>query len=319
LLQSLYGLLLITFFAEKPAVLKHGQLSVEGSQLVNEKGKAIQLEGMSSHGLQLYGRYVNEESIKWLRDDWGIEVFRAAMYTDPGQNGHVRNKNLKNDVIRTVDAAIAHDIYVIIDWHILRDGDPNIYKEEAKLFFDEMSKLYGNYPNVIYEIANEPNGDAVTWDNHIKPYAEEIIPIIRANDPDNIIIVGTPSWSQHVHKAADNPLDFDNIMYTVHFYAGTHGQWLRDHIDYAMDKGLAIFVTEWGTSESSGDGGVFIEETNEWLEFLDRKQISWANWSLAPIEESSAALVKGVNMYGGWDPEKDLTESGRFVRKAILD
>jgi endoglucanase len=304
----------------KTPVQANGHLSVEGSQLVNEKGKAIQLKGMSSHGLQLFGRYVNDESIKWLTEDWGIDVFRAAMYTDPGSNGYVRyEKRLKNEVIKAVDASIASDIYVIIDWHILQDGDPNKHKEQAKVFFDEMSKLYGEYPNVIYEIANEPNGDDVTWDNHIKPYAEEIIPIIRANDPDNIIIVGTPSWSQHVHKAADNPLAFDNIMYTVHFYAGTHGQWLRDHINYAMDKGLAIFVTEWGTSESSGDGGVFIEETDVWLEFLDSKKISWANWSLAPLDESSAALKKGVFMYGGWDPETDLTESGQYVRKKILE
>ena len=232
------------------------------------------------------------------------------MYTSSG--GYVDNPSVKYKVQEVIDAAIKLGIYVIIDWHILSDNDPNIHKSQAIEFFREMASLYGEYPNIIYEIANEPNG-AVYWNSHIKPYAESVIPEIRAIDPDGIIVVGTGSWSQDIQDAADNPLKYDNIMYALHFYAGTHGSQLRDRITYAQDKGAAIFVTEWGASDASGNGGPYLQQAQEWLDFLDSKNVSWVNWSLCDKRESSAALRTGANPRGGW-PSSQLTDSGSFVR-----
>ncbi|WP_415272794.1 cellulase family glycosylhydrolase [Bacillus siamensis] len=297
----------------KTPVAKNGQLSIKGTQLVNRDGKAVQLKGISSHGLQWYGDFVNKDSLKWLRDDWGITVFRAAMYTADG--GYIDNPSVKNKVKEAVEAAKELGIYVIIDWHILNDGNPNQNKEKAKEFFKEMSSLYKNTPNVIYEIANEPNGD-VNWKRDIKPYAEEVISVIRKNDPDNPIIVGTGTWSQDVNDAADDQLKDANVMYALHFYAGTHGQSLRDKANYALSKGAPIFVTEWGTSDASGNGGVFLDQSREWLNYLDSKKISWVNWNLSDKQESSSALKPGASKTGGW-PLTDLTASGTFVRENI--
>lgn len=292
----------------------NGQLSIKGTQLVNQDGKAVQLKGISSHGLQWYGDFVNKDTLKWLRDDWGITVFRAAMYTADG--GYIDNPSVKNKVKEAVEAAKELGIYVIIDWHILNDGNPNQNKEKAKEFFKEMSSLYGSTPNVIYEIANEPNGD-VNWKRDIKPYAEEVIPVIRKNDPDNIIIVGTGTWSQDVNDAADDQLQDANVMYALHFYAGTHGQFLRDKANYALSKGAPIFVTEWGTSDASGNGGVFLNQSREWLNYLNSKNISWVNWNLSDKQESSSALKPGASKTGGW-LLSDLSASGTFVRENIL-
>ncbi|UTR16833.1 cellulase family glycosylhydrolase [Salipaludibacillus sp. LMS25] len=305
-----------TAAADVSVVEEHGQLSISNGELVNERGEQVQLKGMSSHGLQWYGQFVNYESMKWLRDDWGITVFRAAMYTSSG--GYIEDPSVKEKVKEAIEAAIDLGIYVIIDWHILSDNDPNIHKEEAKDFFDEMSELYGDYPNVIYEIANEPNGSDVTWDNQIKPYAEEVIPVIRNNDPNNIIIVGTGTWSQDVHHAADNQLADPNVMYAFHFYAGTHGQNLRDQVDYALDQGAAVFVSEWGTSAATGDGGVFLDEAQVWIDFMDERNLSWANWSLTHKDESSAALMPGATPTGSWT-EAELSPSGTFVREKIRE
>src|SRR5690606_32223319 len=181
-------------------VSTHGQLRTSGNQLVNQHGTAVQLRGMSSHGLQWYGEYMNLSSIRWLRDDWGINVIRAAMYT--ASEGYIENPSVKNKVFEIVDAAIALDIYVIVDWHILSDGNPQQYKEEAKAFFNEVAQRYGNTPNVIYEIANEPNGGGVTWNAAIRPYAQEVIPVIRNHAPTSLVIVGTGTWSQDVTDAA---------------------------------------------------------------------------------------------------------------------
>ncbi len=296
-------------------VERYGQLSVKSGKLVDKNGQPVQLKGISSHGVQWFGDLVNQDTMKWLRDDWGISVFRVALYTE--ENGYIANPSLKNKVKEAIEAAQKLGLYVIIDWHILSDGDPNIHKNEAKAFFNEFSTKYGHLPNVIYELANEPNGN-VNWNNQIRPYASEVSQVIRAKDPDNIIIVGTGTWSQDVHDAADHPLPDKNTMYTVHFYAGTHGQYLRDRVDYALNKGVGIFATEWGTSDASGNGGPFLNESKVWTDFLASRKISWANWSLADKNETSAALLPGADRKGGW-PDSQLTASGKFVKQAILE
>jgi len=301
-------------YAAGPIVPTYGQIKVSGNQLVSESGQPIQLKGASSHGVQYYGNYVNKNVIQWLRDDWGATVYRVALYTE--EKGYIANPALKDKVKEAVQAAIDLGIYVIIDWHILSDGDPNTHKTESIAFFKEMATLYGSYPNVIYEIANEPNG--VSWSGSIKPYAQDVVAAIRQIDPDNIIIVGTPTWSQDVDQAADSPLAFNNIMYSLHFYSGTHGQYLRDKVNYALNKGIAIFSTEWGTSTASGDGGPYPSESTQWLNFLDSKKISWVNWSIATKNESSAALLPSASVNGGW-AQSDLTASGQYVRSKMLE
>ncbi|MDQ0086644.1 endoglucanase [Paenibacillus anaericanus] len=293
-----------------------GKLHVKGTGLYDEQGESVQLRGISSHGLQWYPHYVNMETIQWLRDDWNINVYRVAMYT--GENGYIEHPDLKNKVKEAVEASIELGLYVIIDWHILSDNDPNLHKEEAMAFFAEMAQLYAGYPNIIYEICNEPNGVNVTWNDVIRPYAEELISVIRQYDKDNVILVGTGTWSQDVHHAADHPFAQDNIMYVAHFYAGTHGQELRDKIKYALDKGAAIFVSEWGTTLASGDGGVFTQESDVWLNFLNEKGISWINWNLSDRIEDSAVLLPGAASQGNWS-DQDLTPSGKYVRSKLRE
>ncbi len=292
-------------------VAKYGQLSVSNGKLVDASGKPVQLKGISSHGIQWYGNYVNKSTMKWLRDDWGISVFRVAMYT--AENGYISNPSVANKVKEAVAAAKELGVYVIIDWHILSDNDPNTYKAQAKSFFSEMAGLYGNLPNVIYEIANEPNG-GVTWNGQIRPYALEVTQTIRAKDPDNPIIVGTGTWSQDIQDAADNQLPDKNTLYALHFYAGTHGQYLRDRLDYALSKKAAVFVTEWGTSDASGNGGPYLPESKTWIDFLNSRGVSWVNWSLSDKTEASAALLPGASSTGNWS-SANLSTSGKFVRE----
>lgn len=293
----------------------NGRLSVKGTQLVNEKGEPVQLKGMSSSDIASYGNLATPEMLKYLRDDWGVNVFRIAMYTEDA-GGYIRNPKVKDTVKKVVEYAREAGIYVIIDWHILYDKSPLKYQTQAKEFFTEMSGLYKDYPNVIYEICNEPNGREATWKDAIKPYAEEIIPAIRQNDPDSLILVGTPTWSQDVDIAANDPLPYDNIMYVMHFYAGTHGQILKDKVDTALSKGLPIFVTEWGTCEASGDGGIYHVEALAWIKFLDEKNISYVNWSLSTKREAASVLRETVNPRGVIT-DTDLTESGLFIKYMI--
>ena len=290
--------------ARSGGVSENGSLHVEGTQLVNERGEAVVLHGMSSHGLQWFPQFATEDAIK-ATADYGANLFRCAMYT--GEGGYLSNPSVKDTLINAVDAAIRQDMYVIIDWHILSDGDPLKNADAAAEFFSEISARYADNPAVLYEICNEPNGN-VTWSGNVKPYAEKIIPVIRENT-DAVILVGSPTWSQDLHEAAKDPLDGENIMYSCHFYAGTHTDWLRQRI---ADCGLPVFVTEWGTSAADGNGGVFLEEAQRWTDFMRERNISWANWSLCDKSESSAALRSGADVNDGISAD-ELTESGSFV------
>jgi endoglucanase len=300
----------------KTVVERFGKLRVEGNKLVDSNGRTIQLRGISSFGLQWAGKYVNEDVLRWLRDDWNMQVWRAALYL--GEGGYMTQKSIKYKVIDSVDLAIKLGFYVIIDWHVHLDRDPQLYKQHAIEFFEEMAQRYGSYPNVLYELCNEPNGPQVTWEGSVKPYAEELIPVIRKYDPDNIIIVGTPTWSQDVDIAALDPIKEHNIMYTLHFYAGTHGQDLMNKAQAAVDRGLPLFVTECGTSQATGGGGFYEEKFMEWLSFLKKNQISWVNWSLTNKGEDSGLLAMNVDRdgRGAW-PDKELSPSGRFIRKVL--
>ena len=284
----------------------NGKLKIKGIDLVNQYDEKILLKGISTHGIHWFKELYTKDNISKLKKDFNINIFRIAMYTDEG--GYISDKSIKNKVEELVEYCKELDLYVIIDWHILHDNNPNINKEEAKDFFKEMSNKYKDYDNVIFEICNEPNGNT-TWDD-VKSYAEEVIPIIRENS-NNVIIVGTPTWSQDVDKAADNPLKFDNITYALHFYSGTHKEELRKKIDYARDKGISIFVSEFGVSEASGNGGVFTEEGRTWLNYLKEKNISFINWSLANKDESSALLLPNTTT-----PDDDnLSASGKFIKE----
>lgn len=290
----------------------HGQLHIEGTKIVDKNGETIQLRGMSFFWSQWMGQYYTAETVKWLKDDWQCNVVRAALGVDEGGDAYIANPEIEKQKIFTViDAAIAEGVYVIVDWHTHHGED---YITEAKSFFDEVSKKYGGSPNIIYETYNEPLD--VSWDTILKPYHEEVIATIRKNDPDNIVICGTRTWSQRVDEVIGNTIDDANVAYTLHYYSASHKQDLRNIAQQAIDNNLAIFVTEYGITEASGGGSFNAAETKLWWDFLDQNSIGWCNWSIADKEELSATLKPGASATGGWS-ENELTEAGTAIRSEI--
>lgn len=293
----------------------HGQLKLEGTQLVDQYGEPIQLRGVSTHGIAWFPQYVNKEGFKSLRS-WGTNVIRLAMYTNEygGYMSGGNQEELKALMDSGVKDATELGMYVIIDWHILSDGNPNQYKEQAKEFFKEMSAKYAGYPNVIYEICNEPNN--TSWEE-VKAYADEIIPVIRENSKDAIIIVGTPTWSQDVEVAATNPVKEPyNVMYACHFYAATHKQFLRDKISEALSLGAPVFVSEFSICDASGTGGVDYEEAKAWITFMEENNLSYVQWNLANKNETSSLFRPECEKTAEWN-EEDLSETGKWCKKQL--
>jgi endoglucanase len=297
-------------FTNSTAVEYYGPLRVVGNKIVGTGDSVVQLRGMSFYWSQWIGKYYNAGTVKWLKDDWYCNVIRAAMAVENG--GYLTSPDTeKQKVFDLVDAAIANGMYVIVDWH---DHNAADHLQASAKFFAEISKKYGDKPNIIYEPFNEPL--QVSWSAVVKPYDQAIIDTIRKYDPDNLIICGTPTWSQDVDIAANDKLVGTNIAYTLHFYAGTHKQALRDKAAAALNKGVALMVTEYGTTDATGDGAVNQNETNLWYSFLDANKISSCNWSIADKAESSAALFSGASSNGNW-MNNQLTISGAFVRQEM--
>ena len=295
----------------------HGKLSVKGVNLVDSKGNKFQLKGVSTHGINWFPEYVNKDAFKTLRDDWGANTIRLAMYTAE-YNGYCTGGNqasLKKLVEDGVKYATELGMYVIIDWHVLNDRDPNTYKSQAVAFFNEMSAKYADYVNVIYEICNEPNG-GVGWSS-IKTYADEVISVIRKNDSDAIILVGTPTWSQDVDQVAKNPVKNGyNVMYTLHFYAATHKDNIQAKMQTALNAGTPIFVSEFSICDASGNGGIDYTSASKWMELINKYNLSYMGWSLSNKAETSALIKSNCTKLSGWKTE-DLSETGKWLRSII--
>jgi len=289
----------------------YGDLKVKGNKIVDKNGKPAALRGMSFFWSQWMDKYYNYDCVKWLRDDWKCNVVRAAMGVE--YNGYLLNPEREMKKIKTIiEACIDLGIYVIIDWH-----SHNAHKHEAEViaFFREIAALYGDKPNIIYEIFNEPT--KMSWTEIVKPYSETVVKEIRSIDPDNIIILGTPTWSQDVDVASRDPLEYENIVYSLHFYAATHKQYLRDKAIEALNNGAALFISEYGTCEHTGNGIIDYQEVKKWFNFMDEYNLSWCNWSVSDKDETASILKRSASPTGIWSID-DLSESGRLIREQII-
>ena len=301
------------------ALAQHGKLCVKGTQLVGKNGEPVQLQGVSTHGINwdVGEPYVNENAFASLRDNWGVNCIRVAMYTEEYNGYCVTDANSRKKLLKTIDKAVKATkklgMYVIIDWHILNDQTPKKHQKEAKAFFQKMAKKYKKYNNVLYEICNEPNG-ATTWKT-IKSYAKAVIPVIRKYHKNAVVIVGTPTWSQDVDVASKSPITgYKNIMYAVHFYAATHQDSYRQKCETALQNGLPVICTEFSACEASGNGGYNFDSASKWLQMLDKYQISYCAWSLSNKAESASLLNSSCQKKSGFT-QNDLSEMGKWLMK----
>jgi len=310
----LFSMILIFLFSSFKApknspVALNGKLQVNNTQLCNQNGEAIMLRGASFGWHNLWPRFYNAKAVAWLATDWKCNVVRASMGVGLDDSYLENPEYALKCMTNVIDGAIKQGIYVLIDFH-----SHKLHTAEAKLFFSQMATKYKNAPNVIYEIWNEP--DYYTWEE-VKTYSEELIATIRAIDPDNIILVGSPHWDQDIHLVAEDPIKGQtNLMYTMHFYAGTHKQWLRDRTDAAIAKGIPVFVSECAGMEATGDGPVDEVEWKAFLDWMEARKISWIVWSVSDKNETCSMLLPRASAEGNWT--EDLIKSwGKISRESI--
>lgn len=295
-------------------VKRHGSLKTLGNRIIDQHDMPPQLRGIS-FSWSIWGgkKYYNKEVVDWLVDDFKVSLVRLSMAIEP-DGGYLQHPTEQAALIQQVAAqAIARGIYVIIDWHD-HNAERNVV--QAKAFFSQMAQLYKGTPNIIYEIWNEP--ERQSWAT-VKTYATEVIGEIRKHDAENLIVVGTPHWDQDVDIAAEDPITgYRNIAYAFHFYASDpyHQDNLRKKAEAALQRGLPLFVTEWGVGESNGDGVFDKEKTARWMAWMEEHKLSWANWNLTDKQETTAILMPGAPASGHWSPDQ-LTAAGNYIREQL--
>lgn len=296
----------------------HGNLHVDGIHIKDKNGKIFQLRGVSTHGIGLtsyYHKYVNQEAFEFMRDEWGINAVRLVRYTPNNDSDYLSYLNIEELVEQGVQYATNAGIYAIIDWHVLKPGNPNTYKSEAIEYFKEMATLFKDNANVLYEICNEPNSNQgeVTWEDDVKPYAEEVIEEIRKIDNDAIIIVGSSNWNHDIHIVADNPITkYDNLVYSHHFYAASRNEKYREKVRETLAKGLPLLISECGMVSANGNGEVDYESAEEWMKLLNENQIGYIVWQLTNKDEGSSLIKHDVTKLTGWTYE-ELSPHGQWL------
>lgn len=306
----------------------NGALSVKEGKLVNQYGDQIRLTGLVSspllrysvhyNGEKTFSYYINEQSISALKS-WGINVMRIGL-----EIGEVQGLEKMEDLFNTIDLCIRNDLYVIVLFWNNQDINENI--DEAKQYFSELSERYSNSPNVIYEIANEPNID---W-NHIKDYCNIIMPIIRQNSASSVIIVPNPTLCREPDVVVLNDLDYiDNVMTSYHMYAGN--LLTKNNIESlqsAMESNIPVFVTEWGSTLSNGNDGVYPEFSNAFVKLMDNYNLSWCYFELTDYNYMTGYNLDeyleycGIVKHNQWNnnlSDDILSESGKYIKSILMN
>lgn len=288
---------------------EHGLLAVRGGTLCNAHSIPVVLRGVSLFWSQWMGQFYNEPALRWLRDDWRINVVRAALGVHQGGYLEHPARELAK-ITAAIEAASSLGLYVIVDWHV-HEPETDI----ACKFFGDVARRYSATPNLIFEVWNEP-APQLKWREHIKPHHEQVIGHIRDAGAPHLVIAGTGCYSQYVDVAATDPLADPNVAYALHFYCSSHGARLRARAERALATGAALFVSEWGVSEASGNGAIDPDSLQAWRFFMRAHGLSHVSWSICDKEETSAALRPGADPFGNWAPE-DLTEAGNLIRTIL--
>ena len=311
-------------------VAANGQLRASGNRIVNRDGKPVQLRGVCTHGLQWFGDFYRDgRAVTAAAEEWGADVVRIAVYVYEG--GYLDHPTLEPEdfdamIDVLVDRCVKAGVYCIIDWHVHHPGDPAVCLEEARAFFDKTARRYAGVPNVIYEIANEPNPTGlagvaeprdVRWAD-IAAYADEIIPVIRRHSPAALVLVGTPAWcsfgisSGHDwREVADHPLEHDNVAYVVHYYAAGHT--FHPQIDQIAER-LPLFATEWAAASWKRESSNDLVKAQPWLDVLDRHQIGWTYWNFAPGDGIFGAFKEGTASDGDLGPQSPgVSDTGKLL------
>ena len=295
----------------------NGALKVQNGRVVNRFVQPYVLQGVSTTSLQKTSQYLDKYGFRELKKDWDVNCIRLVVKTF-GYDGYcVNDEKFRAEIDSRIDwgvrCATECGLYVIIDWHVLNDRNPNRFRSDAVDFFARMAEKYKDHDNVIFELCNEPNGDNTTW-AEVREYADIVTDVIREKGNDALVIVGTPEWCRRITDPVEEPVFDLNTAYSLHFYAASHGEELRKTTEDALKAGLPVIVSEFGISEYDGNGRLAKDEGEKWLELLDRYDVGRICYCLKSGTDLIDMFKDNCKKTNSWE-SGDLSEYGAWIRE----
>ncbi len=300
-----------------------GYLHVSGNKLLDQNNHEVRLKGTTT-GIYLdnetqNANHTNDVFFKTMKD-WGTNAFRifiGSKFKDKTNENYEAYFNKLKDIIRLTTE---NDMYIIINFDPAGYISDATWKDRAEEFFTEMLDIYGNDPHIIYEIWNEPNSTS-TW-SEVKEYANRVIPVIRNKAPNSIILVGTPNFDKRPDVVVNDPLSFNNIMYTQHMYTPGMTDESVDRLISALDAGLPIFVSEWaGVQGNPPKKGSYIDEAQAmaFARIIGKYNLSFIHFTCG----RSVWSYGFINWYDhAWEatyPESILSENALLFKRLLYD
>ena len=301
----------------------NGKLHVEGSKIINEYGREVVINGVSSGDVGNLNTVGTYQSIHTLKN-WGGTGYR--IFVDAVKNWGAWYINREDEIVEKVkkyiDNIIQNDMYVIVCWN---PGEINAEEHHDKEieFFTRLANLYPNDPHIIYEIWNEPEtGNGSTW-NDVKNTSNTIIPAIRNISPDSLVLVGLLNGS--FSYALNNPIEFDNIMYTHHMYMNSLGgaysnAYYLESYKNAIERGLPIFESEWGPMGlAQGEEMVIEPYAQSYFRFLKEHNISNLQFCFTQMNDKNMSYF-GIVTSPNWKddlPDSILKPNGIFMKNSL--
>jgi hypothetical protein len=348
--KFIYAIIFCTLFClVAPLYAAIPALYVDGNKIKDPCGNEVVLRGISlidlGHLQDWQGGVINMlnritdktdpcgSSIGWYPKIIRIPIVPADTHQccwpyefNPNDLNDPANESLYNLLRTTVNACAAKDMYAIIDWHYIDDTFRHVQTTSA--FWTFMAPRFANDNHVMFELYNEPtNGygtDAVNW-MLVRKDMQTWINIVRTYAPDNIILVGGPSFCQTIGPVAGNPPIGDDIAIVSHIYPA---HWLsiygsqqnfKDNITTCA-AAYPVIMTEWGFTSNSDTllNGTITNYGQPLMDFREQYGISntaWVasyNWGPPMFWEPPSPLPTGA-----WPLRIGEGEMGGFTKDKL--
>jgi endoglucanase len=297
-------------------------ISVKGNKFVDPEGKTILFRGLSISDpdkLESQGHWNKEHFIKV--QEMGAQIVRIPVHPVAWRGRTPAN------YIKLLDQAVEWctdmNMYIMLDWHSIGNLTTGVFQDpmyettlqETYNFWRIMARHYAGHNTIAFwELFNEPTTyrgqlGPVVW-SEWKQLCENEITIIRAYNPQAVVLVAGFDWAYDLTPLREAPINATNIGYVTHPYSNKRSQpwepkWEEDFGFAAAN--YPVVATEFGGAQDASPNSTQPAYGPSIFKYLEGKGISWLVWCFDP--EWGPSLIK--------DWQYTLTPSGEYAKKAM--
>ncbi len=313
------------------------RLHTRGKKVLNASGKPVWLYGVNIASLEWStdGEHI-EESVNRAINDWKVNLIRLPLAQDQWF-GKMMNQTdggaaYRALVDKLVDTCAAGHVYIDLDLHWSdagkwvneggKSGQHSMPDKNSVAFWQDMATRYKNWPNVIFDLYNEPrdvsfavwrDGGTVTEKPDRKKTGQakvtyeavglqKLYDTVRATGATNVVTVGGLDWAYDLSGVLQGyGIKGSNLIYETHPYQEKKN-WDKNFGDTSWK--YPVYMGEWGFGVRNTNGLGYAQSL---MQYARKHKLHWTAWDMHPV--AGPALIKN------WDYEP--TVCGQFVKEQL--